>query len=392
MKAYISNLPVLTSPDKGETLYVYLAASKESISAVLTAERARSQIPIYFVSRTLQGAEVNYLELEKLTLALVHTARKLPRAETTEEEEIPSTQIIVPPIEHGEWKLFTDRASSFDGSRAGLMLDSPEGKEFTYALRFEFSTTNNEAEYEALLAELRLAMDLNIQYLKVFVDSQLVANQVAGTFEARSPTIQQYLTKLKELKVQFKGFEIEHVKRSQNKKADALSKLASITFTHLAKEVLVETLEHGSIEAEEICDLYPDEEDTWMKPIKDYLAYELLPEDKGDARKIRIKAPSYKLQDGKLYRKSFLTPWLRCVGPSQATIIIQEMHEGVCGFHAGPRSIVAKIMRLGYYWLTMHQDTVTTLQTCESCQIHAKVQKQPKQELIFVLSAWPFAK
>ncbi|XP_071731248.1 uncharacterized protein [Rutidosis leptorrhynchoides] len=207
------------------------------------------------------------------------------------------------------------------------MLVSPEGKELTYALRFEFSTMNNEAEYEALLAGLRLARNLNIQYLKVFIDSQLAANQVAGTFEARSPTIQQYLAKSKELIEQFKGFEIEHVRRSQNKKADALSKLAYITFAHLAKEVLVETLECRSIEAEEICDLYPDEENTWMKPIKDYMAYGLLPEDKGEARKIRIKAPSYKLQDGKLYRKSFLTPWLRCVGPSQATIIIQEMHE-----------------------------------------------------------------
>ncbi|XP_071739378.1 uncharacterized protein [Rutidosis leptorrhynchoides] len=237
-------------------------------------------------------------------------------AETTEEEEMPSTQVIVPPIEHEEWKLFTDGASSSDGSGAGLMLVSPEGKEFTYALCFEFSTTNNEAEYEALLPGLRLARDLNIQYLKVFIDSQLVANQVAGIFEARSPIIQQYLAKSKELIEQFKGFEIEHVRRSQNKKADALSKLTSITFAHLAKEVLVETLERRSIEAEEICDLYPDEENTWMKPINGYLEYGLLPEDKGEARKIRIKAPSYKLQEGKLYRKSFLTPWVRCVGPS----------------------------------------------------------------------------
>ncbi|XP_071719002.1 uncharacterized protein [Rutidosis leptorrhynchoides] len=269
-------------------------------------------------------------------------------AKTIEEGEMPSTQIIIPPIEHKEWKLFTDGASTSDGSGAGLMLVSPEEKEFTYALHFEFSTTNNEAEYEALLAGLRLARDLNIQHLKAFVNSLLVVNQVTGTFEARSPTIQQYLAKAKELIRQFTGFEIEHARRSQKKKADALSKLASITFAHSAKEVLVETLERRSIEAEEGNDLYPDEDNTWMKPIKDYLAYGLLPEDKGEARKIRIKAPSYKLQDGKLYRKSLLTPWLRCVGPSQATIIIQEMREGVCGFHAGLRSIVAKIMRLGY--------------------------------------------
>ncbi|GJZ21367.1 reverse transcriptase domain-containing protein [Tanacetum coccineum] len=55
------------------------------------------------------------------------------------------------------WKLYTDGASSSDGSGAGLMLISPEGKEYTYALRFKFKTTNNEAEYEALLAGLRIA-------------------------------------------------------------------------------------------------------------------------------------------------------------------------------------------------------------------------------------------
>ncbi|GKB30960.1 reverse transcriptase domain-containing protein [Tanacetum coccineum] len=49
------------------------------------------------------------------------------------------------------WKLYTDGASTFDGSGAGLMLVSPKGKEYTYALRFEFETTNNEVEYEALI-------------------------------------------------------------------------------------------------------------------------------------------------------------------------------------------------------------------------------------------------
>ncbi|GJY57729.1 reverse transcriptase domain-containing protein [Tanacetum coccineum] len=56
-----------------------------------------------------------------------------------------------------EWKLFTDGAASSDSSSAGLMLIDPEGKEYTYALRFRFETTNNEAEYEALLVGLRIA-------------------------------------------------------------------------------------------------------------------------------------------------------------------------------------------------------------------------------------------
>ncbi|XP_071740833.1 uncharacterized protein [Rutidosis leptorrhynchoides] len=176
-----------------------------------------------------------------------------------EEDTENSTQVITPKIESEEWKLYTDGASSSDGSGAGLMLVNPEGKEFTYALRFEFVTTNNEAEYEALLAGLRMAKELKILHLRAFVDSQLVSNQIRGTFEAKQPTIQKYLSKVKELIESFKSFDIEHVRRSQNKKADALSKLASLAFEHLSKEVLVEVLEKKSIQEEEVNDLIQED-------------------------------------------------------------------------------------------------------------------------------------
>ncbi|XP_071712598.1 uncharacterized protein [Rutidosis leptorrhynchoides] len=256
---------------------------------------------------------------------------------------------------------------------AGLMLVNPEGQELTYTIRFDFNTTNNKAEYEALLSRLRMAKEMKIEYLRTFVDSQLVANQVLRIFEAIHPVIQLYLSKVGELIESFRGFSIEHVRRSQNKNADVLSKLASITFTHLAKEVVVEFLERRFVEIEEVHDLVKEEANTWMKPLREYLELGILPEDMKEARKIRIKAPSYKLMNGGLYRKSFLTPCLRCVGQNQASVIIKEMHKGVCGLHAGLRSVVIKILRLGYYWPTTHEDTVTMLQTSESFQIHAKV-------------------
>nr|GEV23392.1 reverse transcriptase domain-containing protein [Tanacetum cinerariifolium] len=145
------------------------------------------------------------------------------------------------------WKLFTDGASSSNGSGARLMLVSPKGKEYTYDLRFEFVTTNNEAEYEVLLAGLCIATKMNIQELAIFVDSQLVANQVKGLFKARQPVIKQYLGKTKEILQGFPSYSIEHIRRDQNKKADTLSKLASMTFSKLAKEVLVEVVQEKLI-------------------------------------------------------------------------------------------------------------------------------------------------
>ncbi|XP_071713585.1 uncharacterized protein [Rutidosis leptorrhynchoides] len=126
------------------------------------------------------------------------------------------------------WDLFTDGASCAEGDGAGLVLASPSGEEHTYALRFNFDVTNNEAEYEALLAGLNISRKMDITKLRAFTDSQLVANQFNGSFEAHDSSMQKYLQLLKELAVRFEHFKLTQVPRSQNKKADALSKLVAL--------------------------------------------------------------------------------------------------------------------------------------------------------------------
>ncbi|GKD73641.1 reverse transcriptase domain-containing protein, partial [Tanacetum coccineum] len=79
MKMLVSELPTLTTPKKDDTLMMYLAAVDEAVSAVLLTERDGRQMHIHYVSRSLQGAETNYAPMEKLTLALVHAARRLRR-------------------------------------------------------------------------------------------------------------------------------------------------------------------------------------------------------------------------------------------------------------------------------------------------------------------------
>nr|XP_043615167.1 uncharacterized protein LOC122587140 [Erigeron canadensis] len=241
-------------------------------------------------------------------------------------------------VKNDTWKLYTDGAASSNGCGAGLMLISPEEKEFTYALRFEFKVTNNEAKYEALLAVLRIARDMRIRNIQVYVNSQLVAYQVKGTYEAKQGTTKLYLQKVHELIEYFSHFEIEHIRRNQKKKADALSKLVSLTFGHLGKQVLVEVLKARLIGEKQISDLVEEEGKTWMTPIYENLVSGILPADRSEARKIRVKAPQYKILDKKLYKKGFVTPWLRCVGPKQAEMIIREIHEGICGAHSGARS------------------------------------------------------
>ena len=66
-----------------------------------------------------------------------------------------------------------------------MMLNSPEGHKIHYALHFGFQASNNKTEYEALIAELKLAKELKVNNLKVYSDSQLEVNQVNETYQAR---------------------------------------------------------------------------------------------------------------------------------------------------------------------------------------------------------------
>nr|GEX69574.1 reverse transcriptase domain-containing protein [Tanacetum cinerariifolium] len=245
------------------------------------------------------------------------------------------------------WTLFTDGSSCVDGSGAGLILTNPEGVEFTYALRFQFAASNNEAEYEALVTGLRIATQTGVKSIQVNVDSKLVANQVLGTYVAKEDNMIKYLEIVKGLVNGFTTFSISQVLRSKNKQADALSKIASTSLAHLSKQVLVEVLEDKSIMEKEVAAVIEEDGPTWMTQLVDYLKEGVLPGDNKEARKLRLKARQYELMEGVLYRRSFLTPWLRCVGPLQADYVMREIHEGSCSMHAGPRSIVAKAIRLG---------------------------------------------
>ncbi|GJX11313.1 reverse transcriptase domain-containing protein [Tanacetum coccineum] len=147
-----------------------------------------------------------------------------------------------------ELKLYMDKASSSDGSGAGLMLIDPE-------------------------------------------DSQLLVNQVKGIYAAKQPAIREYLQKIKETLRRFDSYTIEHVRRNQNKKANALSKLALMAFEHLTKEVLVEVLAKRFIKEKEVLQVDTKEEESWITPIHKYLLSGLLLEDPKESRKIRIKAP-----------------------------------------------------------------------------------------------------
>ncbi|XP_071921711.1 uncharacterized protein [Coffea arabica] len=264
------------------------------------------------------------------------------------------------------WVLFVDGASSKEGSGTGLLLTSPTGEELTYALRFDFPASNNEAEYEALLTGLRIAHQMGITAIRVRSDSQLVVYQVRGEYEAKEDVMKKYLAKAQEAIKLFDIFEIERVPRSQNKRVDALSKLASSSFAHLSKEVLVEVVKQKNIDPVRV--LAIDSPATWMTPLLDFLSSGVLPKDKIEARRLQLRAAKYAYAGNTLYRMSYLSPWLKCVTPDEGDYVLREVHEGLCAAHVGSRVLAKKCLLLGYYWPSVFRDTAALVQKCRACQ------------------------
>ncbi|GJX51010.1 retrotransposon protein, putative, ty1-copia subclass [Tanacetum coccineum] len=143
-------------------------------------------------------------------------------------------------------------------------------------------------------------------------------------------------------------------------------------------------------EVQEVNMIVEEEEDNWMTPIIKCLEEGVWPTEENEARTLQMKISQYVMEEGVLFKKSYLALMLRCVGPLQANYIIREVHEGACGMHAGSRSVIAKIMRQGYYWPTMHRDAKEELNKCDSCQIHALVPRLPNTRLTSIMSPWPF--
>jgi ribonuclease HI len=103
--------------------------------------------------------------------------------------------------------LYVDGASNLRGSGAGVVLEGPDGVLIEQSLHFAFKASF-QAEYEALLAGMSLAKEMEVTDLKAKSDSQLVTNQVSGEYRTKDPQLAKYLEKVKDLATQFNTFEL----------------------------------------------------------------------------------------------------------------------------------------------------------------------------------------
>ncbi|XP_028100374.1 uncharacterized protein LOC114299736 [Camellia sinensis] len=239
-----------------------------------------------------------------------------------------------------KWKLFVDGASNRHGARLRVVLTSSDRLTIEHAITLGFPASNNEAEYEALLAGLKSALRMKTSEPIVFSDSELVVNQVSGEYEARDERMAKYQMLVRLEIKKFAAIRMEQINREENNAADELAGLAFMQTT-FPNPLMIEFLPQPSIEEPEVPEvLCADLGPFWMDPVIAFLKDRILPTEKKEANKIRAKSERFWLSpSGALYKKSFTGPYLKCVHPSKVEAFLFEIYESICGSHIGGRSL-----------------------------------------------------
>ncbi|RDX88227.1 pol, partial [Mucuna pruriens] len=284
--------------------------------------------------------------------------------------------------EEGEWFLSVDGSSNRAGSGAGVILEGPTGAFIEQSLHFEFKASNNQAEYEALLAGMKLAKEIGVRRLTAKSDSKLVTGQVNGDYQTKDPQLAKYCERAAATASSFDKFTLQHVPREQNERADLLAKLASTQKRGQQKTVIHEKLHTPAIERQEVVSI--SNKSTWMTPLFNYLQGGTSPDDPKKAFQIAREAAKYTVLGQQLYR--------RVPDEEDSPYVLKEVHEGICGTHIGGRALASKIATAGYYWPTLKKDCMEYVKKCDKCQRFAKGCKAPPENLHYVMSPWPFVK
>jgi ribonuclease HI len=370
-------LAILTSPDPSLPLLLYIAASPHTVSAALVQEQNREgttqQCLVYYVSEVLTASKCNMAELEKISYAVVMASRKLrhyfeafkgrvtsdrglrelfrnPEASvriakwaaelsgyhiTFEPRTAIKSQVLTdfiidwtgPVTQQDEpteevWTIHCDGAWCHAGAGVAAVITSHTGVKHRYAACLSFALesdrcTNNVAEYKAVILGLRKLRALGVTTCIIKTDSKVVAGQVEKEYSAKDLALMQYLTAVRSLERQFKGFTLQHVDRAKNEEADALAKAAargealpSDVFYHVIGMPAVRSLEGLQItndtEGHRIVNLIMTED--WWAPITLFLQGYYHPSDVNEAKRLKNQSWDFVINEGQLYKKGSVNP------------------------------------------------------------------------------------
>ena len=205
--------------------------------------------------------------------------------------------------------------------------------------------------------------------------------------------MQEYLSQVKRLQLDFNLFSLSHVFRNGNTHADSLATLATSSAGCLPRIILVEHLDRANEVAKGMAHIHQVRVGpNWIDPLMRFLKDDILLEEKSEAEKIRRKALRFWLsKDHKLYKCSYSGPYLLCIHPQVSELLLEELHEGICGSHTGGRSLSHRAITQGYWWPGMQKEALEYVKKCDQCQRFAPNFHQPRGVLNPLFSPWLFA-
>ena len=148
---------------------------------------------------------------------------------------------------HEAWMVFCDGSWGTFGAGAVAVLVAPSRVRTCYAIKLDFSCTNNIAEYEALLLGLRKLKAMGIRRAILKTDLQVIFGHVDKSSKARDLKLEKYLDTVRRLEASFEGFSVKNIPRGENEHADLLAKSAAQGLP-LPSEVFFETIRAPSVE------------------------------------------------------------------------------------------------------------------------------------------------
>ena len=186
-------------------------------------------------------------------------------------------------------------------------------------IQLDFPTTNNEAEYEALMAGLDLAKVTGVENMVVHCDSQVVTSQINCGYECKNERMKRYL---EEVKYRIGNLEVKfaQIPREENECTNHLAKATSAEFMLVPNQVLsfvqVSSFINDGTNMQKV-----DSECNWTTPLISYLRTGVLPDEKDIARKWKkVQASRFVLIKDVLYKRGFSRPYLRCLGHEEAKL------------------------------------------------------------------------
>ncbi|RVW13629.1 Pol polyprotein [Vitis vinifera] len=330
IKEYLLSPPVLVPPTPGRPLLLYLSVSDMALGCMLAQiDDLGKERAIYYLKFDIQ-----YVSQKSIKGSIVadHLA-SLPTSEDRPvDDDFPDEEFVAMTSLSG-WCMYFDGAANQSGYGIGVLLVSPQGDHIPRSVRLAFSdrhpATNNIVEYEAY----------------------------SGDWKTRDVKLRPYHAYLELLVARFDDLRYVHLPRAQNRFADALATLASSV--DIPIDVVIRPLLIESRSAPAYCCLIGETEVQddlpWYHDIYQFL-------DLAHTLRSSLCRSSDE-------RGSFRSLW-SAYGRTHAS---------------------RKIMRTGYFWLTMETDCCQFVQKCPECQIHGDLIHAPPSELHALTSPWPFS-